>query len=473
MNRGTRAEREADLTAVQRALPLSGSEQKKYIGHVPWPKQRHFLGLTCLEALYGGAAGGGKTDALLMAAAQYIHVPGYSALILRRTFPELAKPNSIMDRAKQWWLPLGVDWSERDKRFTFPSGANITFGYLDTERDKYQYQSAEFQCIIFDELTEFPAEWYSFLFSRLRKTVGIQVPLRMRAGTNPGGIGHDWVHRRFVNDSTRLPGCEFVPAQLRDNPSVDPSYAESLAKLDPVVRRQLEEGIWVRDGGGLVYGQFQEARNCLPVLMGRETESWTYLLGLDFGIVDENAVTVLGWRAYDTCVYVVESYRLKALVHEMSAEVARLEAKYRFAQIVGDVGGMGKAFQGDIQSRHGIPIQAADKNNRVGYISLFNADLARGRIKVLSPTCPDLLQEWRELPWNDSRTKELEGFHNHASDSCLYAWRAATAYLEATAPLPGPPIGSPAYYAAEQERLQVAMHKQWEKRRGGGEDPYA
>ena len=457
----------AQLESQLAALPRPQSSVVNYLPHQPHPKQAEFLALQGSEALYGGAAGGGKTDALLMAAAQYIHVPGYSALILRRTFSELAKPNSIMDRAKQWWLPLGVDWSERDKRFTFPSGANITFGYLDTERDKYQYQSAEFQCIVFDELTEFPAGWYTFLFSRLRKTSGIDVPLRMRAGSNPGGIGHDWVHRRFVDPVSRAPGALFVPAQLQDNPSVDASYRESLAKLDPVTRRQLEEGVWIRDGGGLVYGQFQEYSQLIevpPVLN-------TYFLGLDFGIEDQNACTVIGWRANDKTIFVVESYRIKALVHEMSAEVLRLEQRYHFERIIGDVGGMGKAFQGDIH-RYGIPITAADKNNKVGYIALLNADLAQGRIKVVGSRCPDLLQEWRELPWNEARTKEVDGFDNHAADSCLYVWRAAYAWMEEPAPPPGPEVGTSAYYAEEQQRVIAAMQSQWERRKQEEADPY-
>src|SRR5574340_387166 len=93
----------------------------------PTPPQAAFLLLDGLEALYGGAAGGGKSDALLVAALQYVDVPGYAALLLRRTYPDLALPGAIMDRAKEWLGPHlaagSVRWIETDKTFVFPSGA--------------------------------------------------------------------------------------------------------------------------------------------------------------------------------------------------------------------------------------------------------------------------------------------------------------------------------------------------------------
>jgi len=203
-----------------------------------------FLELGCREALYGGAAGGGKTDALLMAALQYADTPGYAALILRRTYQDLALPGAIMDRASEWLRPTAAHWSEVDHRWTFPSGATLTFGYLQTDNDKYRYQSAEFQFIAFDELTQFKEAQYRYLISRNRRLAGSTIPLRMRAASNPGGVGHDWVKQRFVevhDDGDRV----FVPARLADNPHLDTEqYEASLAQLDAVTRAQLLEGNW-------------------------------------------------------------------------------------------------------------------------------------------------------------------------------------------------------------------------------------
>ena len=243
---------QSNLPAFQAAVT---PKMTPFIPHKPTPKQQAFLLLDCLEAMYGGAAGGGKSDALLMAALQWVDVPGYAALILRRTYADLALPGAIMDRSHSWLAPTAAEWSERDKTWTFPSAATITFGYLASPGDMYRYQSAEFQCIAWDELTQFPQEPYLYLFSRLRRLEGVGIPLRVRAASNPGGIGHLWVYERFMPDMTREAiahrretGRFFVPARLEDNPYMDQvAYRRGLAELDDITRRQLEEGLWVTD----------------------------------------------------------------------------------------------------------------------------------------------------------------------------------------------------------------------------------
>ncbi|CAB4173320.1 Archaeophage PsiM2, terminase large subunit [uncultured Caudovirales phage] len=220
----------------------------KYIPQAPEPPQAAFLLLDCQEALYGGAAGGGKSSALLMAALQYVDVPGYNALILRRSYKDLALPEAIMYRARAWLAGSDAHWDGVNYRFTFPSGATLSFGYLEHDGDELRYQGAEFQFIGIDELTQFPHEYqYLYLFSRLRRLSTSQVPLRVRAATNPGGPGHEWVRRRFIDkpeglESDRL----FVPASVNDNPHLDrESYINSLMILDPVQRARLLNGDWV------------------------------------------------------------------------------------------------------------------------------------------------------------------------------------------------------------------------------------
>ncbi len=184
-----------------------------------------------------------------MAALQYVDVPGYAALLLRRTYADLSLPGALMDRAKEWLTPTDARWHDQTKTWRFPSGATLSFGYLETEKDKLRYQGAELQMIGFDELTQFTETQYRYLFSRLRKLQGAEVPLRMRAASNPGGVGHDWVKARFVAEG-REAGSIFIPAWLQDNPSVDDSYAGSLAMLDPLTQAQLRNGDWsVREVG--------------------------------------------------------------------------------------------------------------------------------------------------------------------------------------------------------------------------------
>lgn len=238
---------------------------KRYCPHTPHAKQAEFLALDCEEAFYGGAAAGGKSDALLMAALQYVHVPGYSALILRRDFARLALAGAIMDRAKSWLIDrTDARWNGTDKAFLFPSGARLQFGYIDNPDDRFRYASAEYQFIGWDELTEFrlsadetdETNPYLFLFSRLRKTVDMDVPLRIRSASNPGNIGHAWVKKRFVpadfrgitDDSPTIYRVEnrvFVPARIKDNPTIsEGEYRAKLSHLPPITRERLIAGDW-------------------------------------------------------------------------------------------------------------------------------------------------------------------------------------------------------------------------------------
>lgn len=230
------------LRAVEAEKRRRGSS---YCPHTPHPPQARFLSLTCREALYGGAAGGGKSDALLMAALQYVHVPGYAALILRRTFTDLALPGAIMDRSHTWLRGSDAHWNDNLKTWKFPSGARLVFGYLQHEADKYHYQGPEFHFIGFDELTQFSRTQYLYLNGRIRRLEGSRVPSRTRGASNPGGFGHDWVKERFVDDGAAAKGRIFIPAKLEDNPSLDrEDYEASLAELDPVTRAQLRHGDW-------------------------------------------------------------------------------------------------------------------------------------------------------------------------------------------------------------------------------------
>jgi hypothetical protein len=264
------------LAALSRLAPVPRWSQ--YIPHIPTAKQSVFLSLPNKEAFYGGAAGGGKSDALLMAALQYVDVPHYSAVLFRRKISDANKANAILDRAHRWLRQFekeGVIF--KNNSYWFPSGARIAFGYLDNEMDKFDHQSAEYQFIGFDELTQFPETWYTYLFSRLRHARCPEhpkgtaadpnckscqeyhqlsnVPLRMRAASNPGGLGHLWVKKRFGIKQVLLPdgryiyrgtvkGRPYVPAFVTDNPFLDEDYHDSLRQMDPVTRDQLLRGDW-------------------------------------------------------------------------------------------------------------------------------------------------------------------------------------------------------------------------------------
>ena len=185
--------------------------------------QALFLTLDQEEGFYGGAAGGGESDAPLMAALRYVDVPGYAALLLRRTFAELEKSDRLIPRAEEWLSQTDARKTDGGKKWLFPSGARLEFGHCQDESDRFNYQSAAYQFVGFDELTSFTETIYTYIgFSRSRRrALGrvSKVPIRVRSASNPGNVGHGWVRSRFVDkrNVSRAPcssrrGCRTTPA---------------------------------------------------------------------------------------------------------------------------------------------------------------------------------------------------------------------------------------------------------------------
>lgn len=241
----------------------------------PSERQSAFLSSTAYEALYGGAAGGGKTQALVMGALRHIDKPTYNAIIFRRTFPELE--GEVIPVSREWYPYCGGRYNAVQHCWYFPSGARIHFGHLQHETDVERYQGWQFQYVGYDELTHFTERQYTYIAnSRVRSANGI--PARVRAGTNPGGVGHEWVMKRwgpwldpecktkaapgqklyYRNGEDSEEWCEgadastlsrvFVPALLEDNPHLeknDPAYRVRMQGLDRVSRAQLLDGNWL------------------------------------------------------------------------------------------------------------------------------------------------------------------------------------------------------------------------------------
>lgn len=330
--------RGAAKAAIKRAASL--------IPHSPSGLQLEFLALDAEECLFGGAAGAGKSDVALMVALQHVHVPGYAAAVFRRTKLDADKPDGPLARARVWLRPAIAAglcrWDDELRSFFFrtsrPDGtpgpdAELHFGYLQHENDQDRYQGAAFQVIVVDELTQWPETNYLFLFSRLRYSATLQLPpgyvlpLRMRATSNPGGRGHEWVKARFVEkarhvvrgtdvradtrarrfNGEHLPspriyvsppsaealevakitgrpaqGAHFVPGFVQDNPFmvVDKlaAYRANLVRLGPAKRAQLEWGDWdaVSDGGFFTPEHFEIVDRVPLDLVVRFCRSWDF-----------------------------------------------------------------------------------------------------------------------------------------------------------------------------------------------------
>jgi hypothetical protein len=295
---------------------------REYYPYTLSERQRTFLSLKDYEAFYGGAAGGGKSDALLAAAIQYVHVPGYRAIIFRRHSNQL---EDLTQRSLEWWSEK-AEWSQQKLRWTFPSGAMLYFGHMQYDVDKFKYKGPAFQFVGWDELTEFLRSQYIYLFSRVRRQQCqlhklepdpdcrtcqrvkqlSKVPLRVRSASNPDGEGREWVKARFVSDEAanaissgeygklywnefegrKIP---FVPSRVEDNPGLDTkSYIEeSLSALNPVERARLRAGDWnVRENGvvSLSWLRYYTMRGQIINILGDDGKTLTDANGVQCAV---------------------------------------------------------------------------------------------------------------------------------------------------------------------------------------------
>lgn len=275
------------------------------------------------EALYGGAAGGGKSDALVMEALRQVKIPHYKALILRKTYPQLSE---LIDKSLNYYPRAFPKARFNDSKhlWVFPGGAKIVFGAMQYTKDRTKYQGQAYDFIAFDELTHFTWEEYSYLFSRCRPN-GPGTRCYIRATANPGGVGHGWVKDRFIAAAppmttiwtdvtypdregravTTRRGRVFVPASVYDNPALlanDPGYVASLASLPAAERAALLEGSWDSFTGQVFEewvndpARYADRRGTHVIDPFDIPESWRVYRGFDWGYSRPFAV---GWYAVD------------------------------------------------------------------------------------------------------------------------------------------------------------------------------
>ena len=246
-------------------LPQAVKEQldnHNVLFHANEGPQTDFLAAGEKDVLYGGAAGGGKSYAMLVDPLRYAHKKAHRALILRRSMPELRE---MIDKSRELYPQAfpGAKFREVEKLWNFPSGAKVEFGFLERDADVYRYQGQAYSWIGFDEITHLPTEFsWNYLASRLR-TTDPEIQTYLRCTANPGGVGSQWVKKRYIEPAEHYTSFEgkdglsrkFIPAKLADNPylSEDGVYEQMLKSLPPIQRRQLLEGNWdVAEGAAFV-----------------------------------------------------------------------------------------------------------------------------------------------------------------------------------------------------------------------------
>ncbi len=366
-----------------------------------------------------------NSTALLAAALQYVDVPGYNAILFRRTYADLALPGALLDRAREWLSPFipEVKWNDKEKTWIFPSGATLTFGYLETEKDKYRYQSAEFQFVGFDELTQFTETQYTYLFSRLRRLKGFPVPPRMRAASNPGGEGHDWVKQRFIIEGIKK-GRIFIPARLEDNPYIDiDQYEESLSNLDPVTRAQLRWGSWdVKEAGYLFKREWFPIVDRAPRL--RKIVRYWDLAGTEKGqqrgktkAKDPDWTVGLLLGATRTTWYVLDVQRARLAPHdveELVKETANRDGRYVSIYFEQEPGSSGLyVIEHFAQLLRGFAVRGnKSTGSKVLRANVPSAHAQRGQIKLVrGPWISDFLDELEMFPGgkHDDQVDALSG----------------------------------------------------------------
>jgi len=278
----------------------------------PFKKQAEFLALptTIKEALYGGGAGSAKTETLLTYALvhRWHENPRFKQVFMRRTFPELR--NEVVPRSREIYRPFGATFNKSDMCWTFPSGAMIFLGHCENEEDVHKYDSMEINLFTPDEITSFTEFIYLYIgYERTRAKVGSGLPAIIRAGGMPGGIGHTWARKRFIETYPKggviLIGKGgnkriYVHATLSDNPYTDPSYSQSLEALPEAEKQARKYGNW--DAYlGQVFEEFRdkkypdEAENALHVIEPFDIPDWwPKIVAMDWGF---SAMTWVGYGA--------------------------------------------------------------------------------------------------------------------------------------------------------------------------------
>lgn len=337
----------------------SEKEEEQEVIFQPNPgPQTAFLASDELEVLYGGSAGGGKSYAILADPMRYFENKDFMGLILRRTNDELRE----LIRKSQELYPKAIErlfgipesevvkkcWREKDKEWRFPSGGRLWFTYLEDDKDVWRYQGQSFTYVAFDELTQYPTPYaWNYLRSRLRTTSNSNIPVYMRGTTNPGGPGHGWVKRMFIDpappgksfwakdldndevlsypkghekEGQPLFKRKFIPARLSDNPYLaeDGNYEMNLLSLPEHQRRQLLEGDW-SVAEGAAFSEFRpDIHTCKPFEI---PPTWKRFRSCDFGYSSHSAVH---WFAIDPSYETLYVYRELYVSKKTGRELAKM-----------------------------------------------------------------------------------------------------------------------------------------------------
>ena len=409
-------------------------ESKKvlHIGGTPSERQKEFFASRARYTAYGGARGGGKSWALRRKLVGLcLHYPGIRCLLVRRSYAEL-KANHVIPLLREYEEILS--WREGDKMLSFANGSTITLGYCASTRDCLRYQGQEYDIIAIDEATQLSEHQFS-IFKACLRGVG-NCPKRMYLTCNPGGVGHGWVKRLFIDRSyrsgERAEDYQFIPALVFDNPallSADPDYVAQLESLPPMLKDAWLYGRWDVFEGQF-FPEFDVTRHVGTV--SAPLSSLRCFAAFDYGL-DMLAALVLG---VDGCgnLYVLRECCLPDLTLRQAAEeVADLCEGMRVEYAVAspdlwnrrqDTGRSGLEI---MQAVPGMPPMCAADDRRIAGWRILREYLhgAEGQAKLLiSPSCRVLIDSLPALLCDPNRPEDASGEPHavtHAPEALRYA----------------------------------------------------
>ena len=420
---------------IQKHLDETGSHVAFMPNEGP---QTDFLAASEKDVLYGGAAGGGKSFAMLIDPLRYCHFAEHRALILRRSMPELRE---IIDKSRELYPKAfkGAKFKEVEKLWQFPSGAKIEFGFLERDADVYRYQGQAYSWIGFDEITHLPTEFgWNYLASRLR-TTNPELPTYLRCTANPGGVGAHWVKKRYIEPSPENKTFQgkdgltrkFIPARLQDNPFLaeDGEYERMLESLPAIQRRQLLEGNWDISEGA-AFAEFDKSMHVIPPF--DVPTWWERLKGIDYGYASESCCL---WGVVDpedkTLIIYRELYR-KGLTGEALADtLTEMEAnEVKSISGVLDTAAWARTGYtgptiGEMLAIKGHKLRRADKNRIAGKVQIHeylrpDRETGRPRLQIFN-TCTNLIKELQSLPLAKSNPEDVDTHSpDHAYDALRY-----------------------------------------------------
>jgi len=419
---------------IQKHLDETGS----YVEFMPNKgPQKDFLAASEKDVLYGGAAGGGKSYAMVIDPLRSCHNPVHRALILRKSMPELRE---LIDKSRELYPKAfkGARFREVEKLWNFPSGAKIEFGFLERDADVYRYQGQAYSWIGFDEITHLPTEFgWNYLASRLR-TTDPNLKTYLRCTANPGGVGAQWVKKRYIlpfevnkafighDGLTR----KFIPARLQDNPYLakDGEYERMLNSLPAVQRKQLLDGNWdVAEGAA--FAEFEPETHVIPPF---EIPSWwERFKGVDYGYAAESCCL---WAAVDpedkTIIIYRELYQKGLTGKALADKITQMEeSEVRSISGVLDTSAWSRTGYsgptiGEILVGKGHKLRRADKNRIAGKVQIHESlrkrlENGRPRLQIVS-NCINLIREIQGIPLSKTNSEDVD---THASDHAYDALR--------------------------------------------------